>query len=321
MSVAIIIPTHNRYKKLRALLASIEKHWTDKIDSVIVIDDSTQPVDLSSRFQSINLRQIVLRNRVFISRAKNIGWKSIKTDYVYFIDDDNEIDDSTVTPLLEIISRSDRIGALMPAVLYKTRPDLVWVYATPLSNKRMKHQLIGRNLPRNEIFEQRLLETDALPNASIARREALEDVGGFDEQLVVNSSMDLCLRMKARRWQVFAYTGAFVYHDVEPPGKLGWWAVHGASDPERIRYEIRDWFTIMHRLQGNKRLFELRAIAESRFVVPNMFAYLIRGRCRRHLAKSLWTGYLEGIRITLKDDPTQYSAREPHTVSYGPILP
>ncbi len=195
----------------------------------------------------------------------------------------------------------------MPAVLYKTRPDLVWVYATPFSNSRMKHKLVGRNLSRNQNFEKRLLQTDALPNASIVRREALEDVEGFDEQLVVNSSMDLCLRIKAENWQVFSYTGGFVYHNVEPPGKLGWWATHGASDPERVRYEIRDWFIIMHRMQGNKRFFGIRALVESRFVVPNLFAYLLRGSTRRRLGKSLLTGYLEGFRMTMRHEGRSYS--------------
>lgn len=297
-SVGIVIPTHNRYKRLTALLTSIEQNWTDKIASVVVVDDSDEPPDFSTQFQNINLIHIVHGSRLFISKAKNIGWKSIKTDYVFFIDDDNVISEQTIKPVLDIISRSDSYGALMPAVLYKSRPDLVWVYATPLVNKRLRNELVGRNLPRNQSLEDKMLRTDALPNASIMRRKALEDVGGFDERLVVNSSMDLCLRMKARGWKVFAYTGAFVYHDVEPPGRLGWWATHGASDPERVRYEIRDWFIIMKRLEGNKRLFTLRAIIQSRFVIPNTVAYLTRGRSRSRLLRSLWAGYLEGLRIT-----------------------
>lgn len=305
-SIGIVIPTHNRYEKLRALLTSIAEHWTDKIESVVVVDDSTEPEPLGSEFQHIGLRQIILDSRVFISRAKNIGWKSTKTDYVYFIDDDNEIDGSTITPIISAISKSDRIGALMPAVLYKSRPDLVWVYATPLLNGRMKHDLVGRNLPRNNIFENIFLETDALPNASIIRRHALEEIGGFDEQLFVNSSMDLCLRMKAKNWNVFSFTGAFIYHDAEPPGQLGWWAVHGASDPERVRYEIRDWFIIMRRLRGNNPLFTVQAVAESRFIVPNTLAYLVRGRTRILLVQNLLRGYLEGLRMTIKSDTVPY---------------
>jgi GT2 family glycosyltransferase len=188
----------------------------------------------------------------------------------------------------------------MPAVLYKSRPDLVWVYATPLSSRKgLKHQLIGRNEARNSSLENRLLNTDALPNASIVRRKALESVDGFDETLVVNSSMDLCLRLKANGWKVFSYTGGFVYHDVEPPGRLGWWAVHGAIDPGRVRYEIRDWFILASRLRRNEKFFRIQVVIASRFVVPNLLAYFVRGHERIRLARSLITGYLEGVRLML----------------------
>ena len=273
---------------------------TSEVNSVVVVDDSDEPEDLTKDFDSINLKQILLARRSYISRAKNIGWRSLTSEYIYFIDDDNVIGEETITPVFGIISRAESIGAVMPAVLYKSRPDLVWVYATPLSLRGgLKHQLIGRNEARNASLENRLLNTDALPNASIVRRKALESVDGFDETLVVNSSMDLCLRMKAKGWRVFSFTGGFVYHDVEPPGRLGWWATHGAIDPERVRYEIRDWFMLAGRLRRNEKFFRVRVIVASRFVVPNLFAYFVRGRERSMLARSLFTGYLEGLRFML----------------------
>jgi GT2 family glycosyltransferase len=277
---------------------------TSDVDSVVVVDDSEEPVDLTKDFDSINLKQIFQGKRTFISKAKNIGWRNLTSEYVYFIDDDNVIGEETIAPVLEVISRSKSIGAVMPAVLYKSRPDLVWVYATPLSSrKRLKHELIGRNAARNSALENRLLNTDALPNASIVRRNALQSVDGFDETLVVNSSMDLCLRLKANGWKVFSYTGGFVYHDVEPPGHLGWWAVHGAIDPGRVRYEIRDWFILASRLPRDEKFFRIKVIIASRFVVPNLLAYFIRGQEKTKLARSLITGYLEGVRFMLQTYP------------------
>jgi GT2 family glycosyltransferase len=296
--VGIVIPTHNRYGKLRALLASIQHWMPSDVASVVVVDDSDEPIDLAKDFESIKLKQIFLDRRVFISKAKNIGWRNTTAQYVYFIDDDNVIGEKTISSVFGIISKSEPIGAIMPAVLYKSRPELVWVYATPLSRRRgLKHELIGRNAPRNPSLENRLLSTDALPNASIVRRKALESVDGFDETLVINSSMDLCLRMKAKGWKVFSYTGGFVYHDVEPPGQLGWWAIHGAIDPGRVRFEIRDWFILASRLRGNQKLSRIQVIVASRFVVPNLLAYLVRGRQRIELVRSLVSGYLEGLRI------------------------
>jgi GT2 family glycosyltransferase len=296
--VGIVIPTHNRYGKLRALLASIQHWMPSDVASVVVVDDSDEPIDLTKDFESIKLKQIFLDRRVFISKAKNIGWRNTTAQYVYFIDDDNVVGEKTISAVFGIISKSEPIGAIMPAVLYKSKPELVWVYATPLAGRRgLKHELIGRNAPRNPSLENRLLSTDALPNASIVRRKALESVDGFDETMVVNSSMDLCLRMKARGWKVFSYTGGFVYHDVEPPGQLGWWAIHGAIDPGRVRFEIRDWFILASRLRGNQKLSRIQVIVASRFVVPNLLAYLVRGRQRIELVRSLITGYLEGLRI------------------------
>jgi GT2 family glycosyltransferase len=298
-AVTIVIPTHDRYGKLRALLESIEKNRLNEIDSVIVVDDSEKPIRIASDFQRLNLVHKVLKERSFISRAKNIGWRVATTEFVFFIDDDNVVDNETIPRVYQIISGMPRVGAVMPAVLYKSKPSLVWVYAAQFLKSGPRFNLIGRNLPRNASLENRLLLTDALPNASMIRRKALEDVGGFDEQFVVNSSMDLSLRLKSKGWQVLSFTGSFIYHDVEPPGKIGWWATHGAADPKRVRFEIRDWFIIMHLLHGKKRFFMLRAMLESsRFIIPNLLAHLLRSKSRRQLVLSLAKGYIEGIRIT-----------------------
>jgi GT2 family glycosyltransferase len=294
-----VIPTHDRYGKLGTLLESIEKCQPHEIESVIVVDDSEKPVRIASSFRSLNLKHIVLKDRAFISRAKNIGWRDATTEFAFFIDDDNVVDEETIPRVYQTISRMPKVGAIMPAVLYKSKPSLVWVYAAQFLKSGPRFNLIGRNLRRNASLENRLLLTDALPNASMIRRKALEDVGGFDERLVVNSSMDLSLRLKSKGWQVLSFTGSFIYHDVEPPGKMGWWATHGAADPERVRFEIRDWFIIMHLLHGKKRLFMLRAVMESsRFIIPNLLAYLLRSKSRRQLVLSLAKGYIEGIRIT-----------------------
>ncbi len=295
MSIGVVIPTHNRYEKLRNLLSSIREHWEGRVDSVIVVDDSDIKKDMDG-FEGIGLRHIGINSRVFISKAKNIGWRNSQTDYVFFIDDDNVVGDKTLDPLLEVIRGTDSLGAVMPAVLYKSEPNLVWVYATPFLNQRMDLNLVGRNLPRNPFLENRVLETDALPNASLVRRRALEDVGGFDERLVVNSSLDFTQRLKAKGWGVVCNTGALIYHDVEVPGRMGWWATHGSVDPERVRYELRDWYLIMTKLHDGEKLLKLRLTLMSfRFVLPNLLAYLLRGKSRARLLNSLLVGYLEGI--------------------------
>ncbi len=293
--VTIVIPTHNRPDRLKALLESIQKYWIPEIDSIVIVDDSENLVDLNGRFPDLKIKQIAFQKRIFISKAKNIGWKNAKTEYVFFIDDDNVVDKDTLSATLSAISDMHDVAAIMPAVVYKSRPDLVWVYATPFSDPP-KFNLLGRNLPRNPALEGKYYSTDALPNASIVRRAALEQVGGFNERLVINSSMDLALRFKKKGWKVYAYTGCFIYHDVEPPGKIGWWAQHGTADPQRVRYEIRDWFIIQRIVLADENLLTARSIFQSlRFVLPNSLAYVLRGRRRKQALRAVVTGYVEGI--------------------------
>jgi GT2 family glycosyltransferase len=301
LPVSVVIPTHNRPNKLRRLLTSLQQFNGGVLNTVIVVDDSASPVDLESEFPGLALRHIVSHGRIFITRAKNLGWRAASTDYVYFIDDDNVIAEDTLSRVYEELSNLPKAGAIMPAVLYWTSQNLVWVYATPFLNSRRVLNLVGRNLPRDPSLENRLLPTDALPNASLVRRQALEEVGGFDERLVVNSSLDFAQRLKARGWGVYAFTGAYTFHDVDVPGEVGWWASHGTVDPERVRYELRDWFVITKRLHPRDALFRVRyAIASLRFVLPNLMAYILRGKRKRALLGSLIRGYAEGLMLASK---------------------
>ncbi|MDA4127430.1 MAG: glycosyltransferase [Thaumarchaeota archaeon] len=294
--ISVVVPTHNRPDKLRRLLSSLQQFDGGILETVIVVDDSASPLDLESEFPRLALQHIVSHRRIFISRAKNIGWRAASTDYIYFIDDDNVISEGTLALVFEELSSLPKVGAVMPAVLYWKSKSLVWVYATPFLNRRRVLNLVGRNLPRDSSLEGRLLKTDALPNASLVRRRALEEVGGFDERLVVNSSLDFAQRLKAKGWGVFAFTGAFTFHDVDIPGKVGWWAGHGTVDPERVRYELRDWFVITKRLHPREALFRLRYfLASLRFVLPNLLAYVLRGKKKRALLMSLVRGYAEGL--------------------------
>jgi GT2 family glycosyltransferase len=297
--ISVVVPTHDRPEKLRRLLSSLQQFNEGVLGSVIVVDDSTSPLDLESEFPGLNLRHIVSSSRIYISRAKNIGWRADSTDYVYFIDDDNVITEGSLSKVFEELSSLPKAGAIMPAVLYWKSKNLVWVYACPFLNSRRILNLVGRNLPRDSSLEGRLLKTDALPNASLVRRRALDEVGGFDERLVVNSSLDFAQRLKAKGWGVFAFTGAYTFHDVDIPGKVGWWAGHGTADPERVRYELRDWFVITKRLHPRDAFFQARYFVTSlRFVLPNLLAYLLRGQKKRALLGSLIRGYAEGLMLS-----------------------
>ncbi len=300
LSVSVVIPTHDRPGPLRSLLDSLALLRPGSFERVVVVDDSSSPGDLRSAHPRLPLEHIVVDRRAFISRAKNLGWRATDSDLVYFIDDDNVVDESTLSGPRAALASDSALGAVVPAVLYRRRPDIVWVYATPLAPGRWGHELVGRNGPRQAALEGRLLVTDALPNAALVRREALEGIGGFREDLVVNSSADAAMRMERAGWKVRAHTGAFIYHDVEPPGAFGYWSRHGEADPERVYFEIRDWFLLMKSIHRGERFFRPRATVHALgFMLPNGTTYLLRrGGRGRSSFRNLLAGYVSGLRLT-----------------------
>ncbi|PSN94637.1 hypothetical protein B9Q06_03555 [Candidatus Marsarchaeota G2 archaeon ECH_B_2] len=304
----IVIPTHNRYDKLRNLLKSIDFTKPVGLEEIIVVDDSSRKVEIENEFPCLNIHRIVSSERLFISRAKNLGWRKATSDIIFFIDDDNIVNHRTFVPIIDKLAKSKCIGALVPAVLYKNRPDLVWVYATPLAKDRWSHVLIGRNKPRNPKIENRFLDTDALANSSVVKRSVLELTNGFEEKLSVNSSADLCLRIKKMGFKVYAYTGSFIYHDVTPPSGFGWWAEHGTQDPLRVNNELKDWILLMRFLHFKDNLFVFHAMLRSmRFVLPNMLVYIFKGKRPHYLVKNVITGYLDGFSRALKFNYNRYN--------------
>ncbi|MCL4329763.1 MAG: glycosyltransferase [Candidatus Thermoplasmatota archaeon] len=296
--ISVIIVTHNRKMMLKNLLSSIKDASHGLVGQIIIVDDSgSEYSECRSDFPSLPIDYVHLPDRVFISRAKNIALKMSRGEFSYFVDDDNVVTADTLRIPYETIRNNSTMGAVMPAVLYRDDPSMVWVYATPFRNGRWGFQLRGRNLPRDPSLENKLLDTDALPNASIVRTSAAIRVGGFDELLEVNSSAYFCYRLKAAGWKVVANTGAFTYHDVELPLRFGYWMQHQVADPERVRRETREWFWIMARVHPEIKHFRSHAMFHfPRVALPNTAAYLARGgNGRTRLMGNQMRGMLEGL--------------------------
>src|SRR5579875_3276313 len=149
LKLTIVIPTYNREAKLNALLRSILACSLTLQYDVVIVDDSEYETRIDQdikRSLAPNLSLIHHKSRVLISKAKNIGWKKSKSEYVFFIDDDNVVPRGTIETLISRLESDSRIGALMPVVYYLRKPNVVWVYSAPFSKGRWKFDLIGRNL-------------------------------------------------------------------------------------------------------------------------------------------------------------------------------
>jgi glycosyltransferase involved in cell wall biosynthesis len=294
--LTVLIVTHSRPDRIGRLLESLARLPPGWVHRVVVVDDSPEPADLAELHPELELRQVSSSERLFISKAKNRGLREVTDPFVYFIDDDNVVDPDTFRGPVDTMRQDPLVAAVMPAVLYERRPDLVWVYATPFRRDRWAFDLIGRNAPRDPQKEGRLLPTDALPNASLVRRSFLERVGGLDESLPVNSSADLCQRLQRAGGRTWAHTGSFIRHDVDPPGVAGYWAQH-STDPDRLDREVTDWFVFHRRLREGSTAVRAHSLWHAApFLLATELAFLIRRDARwASLSARLSRGVVRGL--------------------------
>lgn len=295
--VDVVIPTRDRPDRLRGLLEDLRAQRPAP-RRIVIVDDSSRPVAWEAEFSDLPLRVERPADRVFISRAKNLGWRSGDSPLVAFIDDDNRLPPGLLGRLASDLDQHPDWGAVMPGVVYRQRPGTVWVYAAPFRRGGWTFDLVGRNAPRDPHLERSLLRTDALPNLSMVRRVALIAVGGFDERLPVNSSADLCQRLKGAGWPAWADPGALTCHDVEPPGSIGYWAEHTLHDTARYRLETADWVRFHGRWTDSNGWFALRASYHSLgFLIPHFLAVTVRAPAGlpRHAAAAI-AGLRDGLR-------------------------
>ena len=293
----VVVPTYRRRPQLVELLRSLVAVSRSVVGKVVVVDDSPEASVRPQEFPELDLRVVADERRRFISAARNRGLAELDGEFVLMIDDDNVVSAETFDHPLRVLQEDPAVWAVMPAVRYRTRPDLVWVYACPFAPGRWKFDLVGRNRPRDPALEHRLLPTDALPNAAFFRRDRLVEVGGYDPRLPVNSSSDLCRKLKDAGGVVVADTYAWTYHDVEPPGTAGFWAAHGV-DAERTLWEKRDWFVLQRRLHPGAVAFPLRALAHALpFLGASALAYVLRtDAAAGPLLRAMGAGVVRGLR-------------------------
>lgn len=189
-AVSIIVPTFNRLKYLRRTLASVFQQTFQ--DWELLIADDGSDGDTRAYLQTLadpRVRVLWLRHSGRPAVARNAALREAKGEYVAFVDSD----DLWTPTKLQI-----QIASL------RSRPRCRWSYTRFVlvdeSGKPTDWQrLRSWPVPHGWIFDN-LVKSEtviAVPSVMVCRR-LLQQVGGFDEDLIMCEDYDLWLRLAAR---------------------------------------------------------------------------------------------------------------------------
>ena len=180
-SIAVIISSYNRVYCLSRAIDSVlaQSHPVEKI---CVIDDGS--TDDTQQLLQSNYPQIhyIRQENKGVSAARNKGIRKIKSQWIAFLDSDDEWLPQKIEKQLFELTRQP---------MYKLiHCDEVWIRNGVRVNAMNKHKKSG-----GDIFESCLPLCVISPSASIIQRELLLEVGLFNESLPACEDYDLWLRI------------------------------------------------------------------------------------------------------------------------------
>jgi GT2 family glycosyltransferase len=211
--VCVIIVSHNSKRWLDAALTTLFARAGDVDLDVVVIDngDDGAATYAEDRFPAV--RTISCANHGF-GHANNRGLETADARYVLFLNPDTEFLSGSLSDLIAALDRQSAVGLAGVRQVDSSGALAPSIRRFPSAANMLAEALGVEKVPgARRVLGER--ELDPVPygretpcdwtsgSFMIARREALERSGGFDERFFLFAEeTDLCWRIKRVGWQV-----------------------------------------------------------------------------------------------------------------------
>jgi N-acetylglucosaminyl-diphospho-decaprenol L-rhamnosyltransferase len=193
---------------------------------VVVVDNASgEPGGGAALRDDLAARVTVLRPGANLGygRAANLGTAATTAPVVAVLNPDAVVDPGTAAAVLDRFAADPRLGAVGTRILNPDGTQYPSARTAPAVGDAVGHALLGTVAPENR-FTRGYRQLDADPDRPRAvdwlsgaaiwlRREALDEVGGWDERFFLFfEDVDLCRRLEAAGWGIAYEPGGRVHH-------------------------------------------------------------------------------------------------------------
>ena len=181
MKISVVIPTFNRISLVARAIDSVLKQSLNPYEIIVVDDGSDDGTSemIQNKYKSIKLIQ---QQNNGVSAARNNGIKHAKGDWIALLDSDVEWTEKKL---------ENQVDRLIKTPEYDfCHTNEIWIRNGVRVNQRKKHEKYG-----GYIFDKCLDICRISPSSVLFRKNILDHVGWFDDQLPVCEDYDLWLRI------------------------------------------------------------------------------------------------------------------------------
>jgi glycosyltransferase involved in cell wall biosynthesis len=188
MSVSVIIPFFNSAEFLEETLKSAVQATKGFDAEIIIVDDGSTEEgsrDMLNRLDLEGKHKIVRRSNGGPAAARNTGVQKSKGKYLLFLDSDNRL-------------KPDFLSVTIPVMESNAQAGVIYGDASFFGETLGRKAFTSREFSMYELVLDNYIDV-----CSLVRREAFEQVNGFDESktIIGYEDWDFWIRISATAWQ------------------------------------------------------------------------------------------------------------------------
>lgn len=211
--VSIITINYNQAVVTAALLRSIQKISYKEIEVLVVDNGSAENPDaLAAEFPWVKL--LKTGENLGFSGGNNYGMRQAKGEYFLLLNNDTEVPEGFLEPLVARMLSDEKIGAVSPKILYYDHPDTIqFAGFTPINPYTLRGFAIGSmEKDRGQYADSR--ETSRAHGAAmLISRKVVKDIGLMPHiYFLYYEEMDYCAHMQKAGYTIWYEGNSYILH-------------------------------------------------------------------------------------------------------------
>ena len=214
LDVSVLITNYETWPDAARCARSAVEYAGDRLDEVLIVDDcssETGPDDLPAPVRVVRNET----NQGYV-RSVNIGFSELDSDIIVLLDSDAEPLMDFVPGVRTAFSDNPELGAMAlhlvdldgnPTGAVSPKPTVLYYVLGQRAGSWLRRVTEGDGLPPPERM--------CLHSCGMAvRLEAVEDVGGFDEEFdFLDADTDFSMRLRQAGWRLTKSDEVTAYHE------------------------------------------------------------------------------------------------------------
>lgn len=271
--VSIITVNYNGYADTCQMIESIREHLRAITYEIIVVDNASKTNELSRIAQKYPfIRAVRSQKNLGFAHGNNLGATMARGKYLFFLNNDTFVKDSTICRLIDRLESDSSIGGVSPMLRYTDEYELVqFAGFTPLSRYTLRNESIGNG---DFIDDKYLLpsETPYLHGAAMmVRQDVFKKSGGMPTQyFLYYEELDWSLSIRSLGYSLWYEPGCTIYHKESRST--------GVQSPLKTYYLTRNRFLFAYRNNTFRDYFITQLYLLFCVTPRDCLSYLFRGR-------------------------------------------